>query len=230
MFQGSDTRAHQDRGTSLRPGRRETTAYARTSVQSRSRTPVAWRDSHRHPAHVQGLGMDNFEASSERRNVVRTPSLEDVPVPQSRPAAAGGSSRPATGCGPTSTWRRSAIRAPGTTTVKDAVTNSARPFWRHFGRSGRSCAVTTIGLYRSYDEKIVGGDINGGLQDWRQLIFRPVPGLDPYFTGLPGIYSCSSSTPRGGGVHGICRPPAARSALRREFGGRNIGGRKARGR
>jgi phytoene dehydrogenase-like protein len=76
-----------------------------------------------------------------------------------------------------------------------------------------------------YDENYVGGDINGGLQDWRQLIFRPVPRLDPYFTGSPGIYLCSSSTPPGGGVHGMSGYLAARSALRREFGDRNADGR-----
>jgi phytoene dehydrogenase-like protein len=69
----------------------------------------------------------------------------------------------------------------------------------------------------AYDENYVGGDINGGLQDWRQLIFRPIPRLDPYTTGSRGIYLCSSSTPPGGGVHGMSGNLAARSALRREL-------------
>jgi phytoene dehydrogenase-like protein len=71
----------------------------------------------------------------------------------------------------------------------------------------------------AYDENDIGGDINGGLQDWRQLVFRPTPALDPYFTGGPGLYLCSSSTPPGGGVHGMSGFHAARSALRREFRG-----------
>jgi len=69
----------------------------------------------------------------------------------------------------------------------------------------------------AHDENYVGGDINGGFQDWRQLIFRPVPRLDPYTTGGRGIYLCSSSTPPGGGVHGMSGHLAARSALRREL-------------
>jgi phytoene dehydrogenase-like protein len=64
----------------------------------------------------------------------------------------------------------------------------------------------------------VGGDINGGLQDLRQMFTRPVARLDPYSTPAAGIYLCSSSTPPGGGVHGMCGVFAARSALRREFG------------
>jgi phytoene dehydrogenase-like protein len=68
----------------------------------------------------------------------------------------------------------------------------------------------------AYDENYVGGDVNGGLQDWRQLIFRPSRALDPYRAGA-GIYLCSSSTPPGGGVHGMCGYHAARSALRHEL-------------
>ena len=66
----------------------------------------------------------------------------------------------------------------------------------------------------AYDGNYVGGDINGGIQDWRQLIFRPDVRLDPYRTPVDGLYLCSSSTPPGGGVHGMCGYHAARSALR----------------
>jgi len=67
----------------------------------------------------------------------------------------------------------------------------------------------------AYDANYVGGDINGGIQDWRQLVFRPVVRWDPYRMPVDGFYLCSSSTPPGGGVHGMCGSLAARSALRR---------------
>jgi phytoene dehydrogenase-like protein len=70
----------------------------------------------------------------------------------------------------------------------------------------------------AHDANYVGGDINGGFQDLRQLFTRPVARLDPYATPTRGIYLCSSSTPPGGGVHGMSGYWAARSALRREFG------------
>ncbi len=70
----------------------------------------------------------------------------------------------------------------------------------------------------AYNPNYVGGDINGGLQDLRQLFFRPVVALDPYATPAPDIFLCSSSTPPGGGVHGMCGYWAARSVLYRVFG------------
>ena len=60
----------------------------------------------------------------------------------------------------------------------------------------------------------VGGDINGGVQDLRQLFSRPTFRLVPYSTPARGVYICSSSTPPGGGVHGMCGYFAARAALR----------------
>ncbi|MGH8909381.1 MAG: phytoene desaturase family protein [Egibacteraceae bacterium] len=68
-----------------------------------------------------------------------------------------------------------------------------------------------------HNANCVGGDINGGLGDWRQLFTRPVPRLVPYATPVDGLYLCSSSTPPGGGVHGLCGHYAARAALRRSL-------------
>lgn len=69
-----------------------------------------------------------------------------------------------------------------------------------------------------WNPNYVGGDINGGIIDWRQLYTRPTLSLSPYKTDAPGIYICSSATPPGGGVHGMCGYHAARVALRDSFG------------
>jgi phytoene dehydrogenase-like protein len=67
---------------------------------------------------------------------------------------------------------------------------------------------------QAYNANYIGGDINGGVQDLGQLYTRPVARLDPYATPNKRLYLCSSSTPPGGGVHGLCGYYAARSALR----------------
>jgi phytoene dehydrogenase-like protein len=84
------------------------------------------------------------------------------------------------------------------------------------GTRDRIVGRSTMGpaALESYNPNYVGGDINGGLQDLAQLWTRPAIRLDPYRTPDPTLFICSSSTPPGGGVHGLCGYHAARSALR----------------
>jgi phytoene dehydrogenase-like protein len=67
-----------------------------------------------------------------------------------------------------------------------------------------------------HDANYVGGDINGGKADLRQFIARPRFGLHPWVTPVEGLYLCSSSTPPGGGVHGMCGLHAATEVIRRQ--------------
>jgi len=73
--------------------------------------------------------------------------------------------------------------------------------------------MNTVAM-EAHDENHVGGDINGGAGDLRQLFTRPVASRRPWATPRPGLYLCSSSTPPGGGVHGMGGLHAARLALR----------------
>jgi phytoene dehydrogenase-like protein len=77
--------------------------------------------------------------------------------------------------------------------------------------------VRTALEMESYNANYVGGDINAGLQDLRQLFTRPTPSLNPYATPVRELYLCSSATPPGGGVHGLCGYQAALAALRRSL-------------
>lgn len=76
-------------------------------------------------------------------------------------------------------------------------------------------AVMTTAEVERGNANYVGGDINGGIQDLRQLFTRPTPRLTPYRTSASDIFLCSSATPPGGGVHGMCGYHAARAALGR---------------
>ena len=73
--------------------------------------------------------------------------------------------------------------------------------------------INSIEIER-YDANYIGGDINGGVQDLWQFFTRPAIRFEPYTTPAKHIFICSSSTPPGGGVHGLCGYYAAKAALR----------------
>jgi phytoene dehydrogenase-like protein len=74
-------------------------------------------------------------------------------------------------------------------------------------------SVRTAAEMERYNPNDVGGDVSGGAATLRQTLFRPTARWNQYRTGLPGVYLCSSSTPPGGGVHGMCGDWAARTVL-----------------
>jgi len=78
-------------------------------------------------------------------------------------------------------------------------------------------SVLTPARLQEHNPNYVGGDINGGAQDLAQMFARPALRIVPYSTPVRGLYICSSSTPPGGGVHGMCGHHAARAALRALF-------------
>ncbi len=81
---------------------------------------------------------------------------------------------------------------------------------RIIGMAVRSATEMSV-----YNANYVGGDVIGGSASPGQLLFRPRLAVDPYFTGIPGVYLCSASTPPGAGAHGMCGANAADRALAR---------------
>ncbi len=77
--------------------------------------------------------------------------------------------------------------------------------------------VMNTAQMQAYNPNYIGGDINGGILDIGQLFTRPALRWSPYKTSAKGIYICSSSTPPGGGVHGMCGYNAAKRALKDVF-------------
>jgi phytoene dehydrogenase-like protein len=74
--------------------------------------------------------------------------------------------------------------------------------------------VSTPAMLEAGDANLLGGDISGGAMSVGQMLFRP--SVRQYATSNPGIFLCSSSTPPGGGVHGMCGYHAALRAAKRE--------------
>ena len=81
---------------------------------------------------------------------------------------------------------------------------------RIIGTAVRSATEMSV-----YNANYVGGDVIGGSASPAQLLFRPRFAVDPYFTGISGVYLCSASTPPGAGAHGMCGANAADRALAR---------------
>jgi phytoene dehydrogenase-like protein len=119
--------------------------------------------------------------------------------------------------GKTTAWAYCHVPSGSTVDMTDAIEAQVERFAPGFRDRILARAARGPAAMAGENPNYVGGDINAGIQDIRQLIFRPGPLRDPYWTGAPGLYLCSSSTPPGGGVHGMSGYLAARSALKREW-------------
>lgn len=97
----------------------------------------------------------------------------------------------------------------------DAIVAQIERFAPGFTERVVGTAVRSTTEMSRYNENFVGGDIIGGAGSPLQTVFRPRVSVNPYATGVPGVYLCSSSTPPGAGAHGMCGANAADRALAR---------------
>lgn len=95
----------------------------------------------------------------------------------------------------------------------EAISAQIERFAPGFSEQVVGTAVRSTTEMSVYNPNFVGGDILSGASSPLQLLFRPRPARDPYFTGIPGTYLCSASTPPGAGAHGLCGLNAASRAL-----------------
>jgi phytoene dehydrogenase-like protein len=108
-------------------------------------------------------------------------------------------------------WAYCHVPNASTVDMTERIERQVERFAPGFGARILARHVFSPADLERHNANLVGGDITGGAQDLRQLIFRPTPML--YRTPLEGVYLCSSSTPPGGGVHGMCGFHAAQLAL-----------------
>lgn len=95
-----------------------------------------------------------------------------------------------------------------------AITAQLERFAPGFRERILATHVRSTSRIEADNANFVGGDIVTGANDPLQVVLRPRIALDPYATGVPGVYLCSAATPPGAGAHGMCGYNAARSALR----------------
>ena len=114
-------------------------------------------------------------------------------------------------------WAYCHVPNGSTVDVTDSIEAQVERFAPGFGNLILARSVMTTADMERHNPNLVGGDITGGAQVLRQVFARPVLSLNPYRTPMKGVYLCSSSTPPGGGVHGMCGYHAATTALRDLF-------------
>ena len=110
-------------------------------------------------------------------------------------------------------WAYCHVPNGSTLDVLEKIENQIERFAPGFRDCVLARKILSPGALESMDANLVGGDINGGALDAGQFLFRPT--ARHYATSSPKIYLCSSSTPPGGGVHGMCGYHAAKLALSR---------------
>jgi phytoene dehydrogenase-like protein len=115
-------------------------------------------------------------------------------------------------------WAYCHVPNGSTVDMTTAIENQVERFAPGFKEVVLARHTYNTAQIEAYNPNYIGGDINGGIIDLRQLYTRPAMRWSPYTTPAKGIYICSSSTPPGGGVHGMCGYHAARKALKEEFG------------
>lgn len=101
--------------------------------------------------------------------------------------------------------------------MTEAIENQVERFAPGFKDRILAKNVMNTQQMEAYNPNYIGGDINGGIIDLSQLYTRPALRISPYRTSSKKIYICSSSTPPGGGVHGMCGYHAAKTALKDVF-------------
>ena len=112
-------------------------------------------------------------------------------------------------------WTYAHVPNAYTGDATEAITAQIERFAPGFRERIIGTAVRSATEMSVYNPNYVGGDIIGGASSLTQLLFRPRFAIDPYFTGIPGTYLCSASTPPGAGAHGMCGANAAARALAR---------------
>ena len=173
--------------------------------------PIPWQDPGTARAGTVHLGGTMDEVARGETAIARGRTVERPFVLLVQPTVADPTRAPA---GKHVAWAYCHVPNGSTEDMTDVIESQVERFAPGFRDLILAKSTRDSAAMEAYDANYIGGDINGGIQDVRQLLFRPVLRWNPYITPDPGLFLCSSSTPPGGGVHGMSGYHAARSALR----------------
>lgn len=111
-------------------------------------------------------------------------------------------------------WAYCHVPNGSTVDMTERIEGQIERFAPGFGERVLARHVMGPDALEAHNANDIGGDIAGGISDWRQMAARPRLSLTPWATPDPTIFLCSSSTPPGGGVHGMCGRAAARAVMK----------------
>jgi phytoene dehydrogenase-like protein len=172
--------------------------------------PIPWKAADCSRAATVHLG-GSFEEIAESEKAVRTGHHPDRPfVLLAQPSLFDSSRAPV---GKHTAWAYCHVPNGSEVDMQQKLEDQIERFAPGFRDCILARRVFSPAALESMDANLVGGDIGGGIMDIRNFLFRPT--RRRYATSAPDVYICSSSTPPGGGVHGMCGYHAAKMALTR---------------
>lgn len=174
--------------------------------------PVPWVDERLAGAGTVHLGASLAEMVAAEREVAQGRVSERPYVLLAQASGADPSRAPE---GKHTLWAYCHVPNGSDVDMTDAVERQIERFAPGFRDRVLGRHVMGPAALEAHNANEVGGDIAGGISDWRQMAARPRLSLTPWATPDPSLFLCSSSTPPGGGVHGMCGRTAARLVLKR---------------
>ncbi len=174
--------------------------------------PVPWTATECQRAATIHLGGTLEEIASSERSAWRAEFVERPFVLLAQPSLFDSSRAPE---GQHTLWGYCHVPHGSTSNLAVKIENQIERFAPGFKDLVVGRSLMPPNELEKHNANLIGGDINGGVADLRQLFFRPTRKM--YATSVKGLYLCSASTPPGGGVHGMCGYFAARKALKEMF-------------
>ena len=173
--------------------------------------PVPWKSEAARRAGTVHLGGTIEEVAAGERDVAagRAPERPFILVGQQ--SLVDDTRAPA---GQHTLWTYCHVPNAWTGDMTDAMERQIERFAPGFRDLILAKSVKTPADIEAANANNIGGDIAGGATTGLQILFRPTVRVDPYRVPGTNLWLCSSSTPPGGGVHGMCGYWAAQSALR----------------
>ncbi|HEY6565484.1 MAG TPA: NAD(P)/FAD-dependent oxidoreductase, partial [Pirellulaceae bacterium] len=174
--------------------------------------PVPWTAPECHQAGTLHLGGSFEEVAASERAVIRGRHSGNPLVLVSQPSRFDPTRAPT---GKHTLWAYCHVPSGSTEDMTAIIEAQIERFAPGFRDTILARATMTAAQMEQYNPNYVGGDINGGMQDLRQLFMRPTTNFwNPYSTPSARLFICSSATPPGGGVHGMSGYHAANAALK----------------